>query len=63
LFAPVPAGNAASKQISIAGGNTLMKKAQQYEADNDYARAIETYLSISMQDTTNVDELETVSVP
>jgi hypothetical protein len=57
---PGPTGAAETKAVGAGAGHSLMAKAQQYEKDNDYARAIETYLSMSTQDTTNVDVLEQV---
>lgn len=41
-----------------AGSDTVLNKAKAYERGNDYARAIETYLSLSTRDTNNLDALE-----
>lgn len=46
--------------MSLAGPDTVIAKAKKFEQGNDYARAIETYLSLSQQDTSNIDVLEQV---
>jgi len=40
--------------------NAVFKSLVKLEADNDFARAIEAYLSLSTQDTNNLDMLEKV---
>ncbi len=42
------------------GADAIVQRARKYEQGNDYARAIETYLSVSQQDTSNIDVLEQV---
>ena len=44
----------------MAGPDVIIAKAKKFEAGNDYARAIETYLSITTSDTNNMDALEQV---
>lgn len=40
------------------GADSLMAQGKAYERGNDFARAIETYLSLSTADTNNVDVLQ-----
>ncbi len=46
--------------MADSGADGIISKARKFEQGNDYARAIETYLSIGPQDTTNIDVLEQV---
>ena len=41
-----------------ASADAVINKARGFERNNDYARAIETYLSLTAQDTSNQDQLE-----
>lgn len=40
------------------GANATIAKARKFEQGNDFARAIETYLSLTTADTTDVDLLQ-----
>ncbi len=46
--------------MGLAGTDATIAKARKFEAGNDYARAIETYLSLTTADTNNLDVLEQV---
>jgi hypothetical protein len=50
----------ASSMPAVAGGGleAAVARAQAYERGNDFARAIEAYLSLSPADTNNMDALQ-----
>lgn len=48
--------------VPAAGAEGTIAKAKQFERNNDYARAIETYLSLTIADTQNHDALEQVGL-
>mmetsp|Transcript_26109 Transcript_26109/g.57041 ORF Transcript_26109/g.57041 Transcript_26109/m.57041 type:complete len:1764 (+) Transcript_26109:195-5486(+) len=50
--------NKSSSSASVAGPDSIIAKAKKFEQNNDYARAIETYLSLTTADTNNHDALE-----
>lgn len=52
------ASNMGGAQAAAGGTDAVLNKAKAYERGNDYARAIETYLSLSQRDTNNLDALE-----
>ncbi|KAJ9515621.1 hypothetical protein QJQ45_021684, partial [Haematococcus lacustris] len=58
IHAELASGNKAPSKVSQAGPDSILAKARKFEQGNDYARAIETYLSLSEADTGNVDILE-----
>lgn len=61
LFPCTHAGaNSAPNSQAVGGPDSIISKARKFEAGNDYARAIETYLSIGTADTTNLDVLQQV---
>ena len=57
---PPPAGNNASSGPNSGGGNAdaVIAKARKFEQGNDYARAIEAYLSLTAADSPNPDTLQ-----
>ncbi len=61
LPAPPPGGNSSSGPGG-GGGNAdaIIAKARKYEAGNDYARAIEAYLSLTPADASSPDTLQQV---
>ncbi|GAX77698.1 hypothetical protein CEUSTIGMA_g5141.t1 [Chlamydomonas eustigma] len=50
--------NSGSGPAGGGGADIILAKARKHEQDNDYARAIETYLSVSTQHTDNLDTLQ-----
>ncbi|KAF5830572.1 intraflagellar protein IFT172 [Dunaliella salina] len=54
----LPARGAEAAPVAAAGPDTIIAKARKYQSNNDFARAIETYLSLSTNDTPNIDMLE-----
>lgn len=54
------AGTAKATPAQLAGPDAIIAKARRYEEGNDYARAIETYLSLTTEVTSNLDVLEQV---
>ncbi|MEW5300130.1 MAG: hypothetical protein WDW38_002966 [Sanguina aurantia] len=47
-----------SSSSAPAGADSVVAKAKAFERNNDYARAIEAYLSLTKNDTANFDSLE-----
>uniref|UniRef100_A0A7S3QV19 Intraflagellar transport protein 172 homolog n=1 Tax=Dunaliella tertiolecta TaxID=3047 RepID=A0A7S3QV19_DUNTE len=51
-------GGATAAPVAAAGPDSIIAKARKFQSNNDFARAIETYLSLSTNDTPNLDILE-----